>query len=523
MSLWDQNRVMDDWAKYLRGKAKTEIWGAVALDYYHQCKNRPPGDSPSSFIDWIVKTLYTEYDDIKLFHRVLLSFSVRLLGSDFDRIMEKSLILVRLAEKNLKPGDKESIIADYRVYEREEKIRSLIEREKQIQNFVERMEERIIPKGPRVEEEKRSRVVPENTIRICHISDLHFGGQHDPLVFFGVDQSFKRTDYFINFLREPRSAESKLDLLVISGDITSVAGEDEYDEFEEFLEQIRELEFLPKSSFWERVILIPGNHEVRRNESGGRGDYLKSFQNFTNNLKKKGKVICTPYSENGVGRCVLSSASRDGTPFALHSFSNLGVEILTLVSCFYAQGINSEVVKLIEQYENLKKDVREGKARDDKWGAPIEEYFKKRMYLDVGFFSPDYAGKVPFDLRGYFSKNTSDKNNLRIAVAHHPASKYFEMDNIHETSNYKILLQGLSKLGFLLYLHGHIHFAPRPKEEGLVELASASLSGIPSGEPNGFNIINWQRLDSEKKLEVERFEFRERQYRPTEKLPLHSF
>ncbi|MFZ3048668.1 MAG: metallophosphoesterase [Desulfatirhabdiaceae bacterium] len=519
---------MNDWVRYLKAKCKDEIWGAIALDYFKMSKGRPPADSPSIFIDWLIKVLYPECNDLVLFHRELLNVAVRLLGSDFQRIMRKSAMLIHRAKKDLKQSDLESIISHYAVFGREKQFRDSLQRKGAISES-ERLSDKtdIIEALPEERKEEHADM-SENTkpIRICHISDLHFGGQHNPLRFWGVDQPFNRTDYFINFLRKERREGKKIDLLLISGDVTSTAAAEEYEDFEKFLSQVEKEEILSSDSFYDRVILVPGNHEVRRGEDTNRGDFLKSFQEFLKQLKNNGKEIRTPYSTEGegkFGRCALSFQSKENIPFALHAFPELGLEILTIISCFYSQGIDAEVVKLIDMYEMLKKELADGKTTGRKYDPDIDDYFKKRIYMDTGFFSPDYVGIIPDKLNNYFSsKDYLGKSALRIVLSHHHASKYFEMDNVQETRHHKPLISELDKLNFVAYLHGHIHFATDPTFGRLKEVGCACLGAIPTEGTNGFNILNMQQSASGTKLELVPYSQKQSDYRPEAPLVLYS-
>ncbi|MCX5819812.1 MAG: metallophosphoesterase [Deltaproteobacteria bacterium] len=499
---------MNDWVRYLKTKCKTPFWGAIALDYFNKCKGRTPADSPSAFIDWLINVIYPECVDVVLFHREFLNLAVRLLGSDFLRIMRKSSILIREAKKELNPSDIESIISHYAVFGREQQFRDVLQECGSILGPQpidhEQVKIEVLPDKPK--KVPASMSAAKEPIRICHISDLHFGGQHNPLRFWGVDEPFNRTDYFINFLRTERREGRKIDLLLISGDVTSTAAQEEYEDFERFLGQVEKEEILPPDSFYDRVVLVPGNHEVRRGENSTRGDCLKSFKEFIAELAARGKKIRSPYSAKGeskFGMCVLSSHSKEDIPFALHAFPELGVEILTLVSCFYSQGLDHEVVELIDKYETLKAELAGGKTIDLKYDPSIELYFRDRIYLDTGFFSPDYVGTIPDQINTYLSAvKGSEKCDMSIALAHHHGSKYFEMDKVQETRHHKSLLSDLSRLNFIAYLHGHIHFAPDPTSGGLKEVGAACLGAIPTEGTNGFNMLNIIQSASGRKLEL---------------------
>jgi len=479
---------MKDWGSYLRAKASEDIWGAIALDCYSKCEGRPPGDSPSSFLDWLVDATFSRELGFTAFHRVFLNVAVRMLGSNYDRLSEKTFRLVEKLEREMTSEEEEGLISDYRTFGMAQAISTRLEKANEV--------------GSGIQTRRR------RTVRICHISDLHFGGQHDPRRFSGIDQTFSRVDYFTAFLRESVQAGAEIDLVVISGDVTSVSAEDEYEEFVHFLEEIERVGAIRSGRFWERIVLVPGNHEVSRRPSGGRGDYLGQFRTFVERLHGQGRLVCSPYSRPAEGACVLASASKEEIPFALHSFPEVGLEVLTLVSCFYSQGLDPEVVALIDAYERLKAQTASGVALPADARDSIERYFKRRMYLDIGFFSPDYASAVPFELSK--ARNCASGPVLKLVVAHHPATKYFEMDEITESAHGKQLLQGLARLGFAEYLHGHIHCAPEPSNQAVREIASGTLGGAPSEGLHGFNILLWEQTPGRPILE--RYELRQNRY-----------
>ena len=479
---------MKDWASYLREKASDDVWGAIALDCYAKCEGQHPGESPGNFLDWLMDAAFSPAANFKSFHRVFFSVAVRMLGSDYDRLSEKTFRLAKKLQREMTREEVDGLVSDYRTFGMAQAINSRLERTLEVNGVI--------------------RNPGHRATRIIHISDLHFGGQHDPRKFAGVDQQFSRVDYFTAFLRENVQAGSEFDLIVISGDVTSVSAEDEYEEFVHFLEEIERVGAIRGGRFWERVVLVPGNHEVSRLPGGGRGDYLDHFRKFVETLHGQGRLVCSPYSRSSVGACVLGSASKEDIPFALHSFPEVGLEVLSLVSCFYSQGLDHEVVALIESYERLKAQTASGVSLPADAGESIRKYFERRIYLDTGFFSPDYASAVPFQV----AKNTSRSSELvlKLAVAHHPATKYFDMDEITESAHGRQLLLGLEKLGFCEYLHGHIHCSPEPSNQAVREIASGTLGGTPTEGMHGFNVLLWDQSPGRPTLE--RYELRQNRY-----------
>ncbi len=344
--------------------------------------------------------------------------------------------------------------------------------------------------------------------RICHISDIHFGSQHMFLKFADIDHKFHRTDCFINFLRREKRKGRCIDVMVISGDITSVASEDEYKRFEVFLNEICEINVFKNGLFWENIVLVPGNHEIRRGEDTTRGDYLNSFKDFISDMKSRELYICTPYSLKGEGCCVINGTSKESVPFAVHHFQDINLQVLSLITCYYSQGLDKEVCILIETFEAIKNNFISKDALSQASIKKIENYFNRRIWLDSGFLTIDYIGAVPNKLQEL--DLTGSKN---IAIGHHNATKYFIVPKQQDTENAQLLLQELeADYNFTAYLHGHIHAAPSPSDRQLQEISSATLGGFPSEGNSGFNILTWDIDKPNEQFIVERYELKQNKY-----------
>lgn len=82
-------------------------------------------------------------------------------------------------------------------------------------------------------------------IRILHLSDLHFGKHDDH-------------KQLLNILDEDLPGD--VDYLVVSGDLSDRCNETGYQHAAEFLGELQTLKSIPQ----ERCVLVPGNHDVRR-------------------------------------------------------------------------------------------------------------------------------------------------------------------------------------------------------------------------------------------------------------------
>ena len=78
----------------------------------------------------------------------------------------------------------------------------------------------------------------DNTINICHISDLHFGLYYNRINNSCSDK-YSLTDSFINYISDLKDKE-KPHFVIISGDITSLANKDEFKDFNNFISSLVE-------------------------------------------------------------------------------------------------------------------------------------------------------------------------------------------------------------------------------------------------------------------------------------------
>ena len=96
-------------------------------------------------------------------------------------------------------------------------------------------------------------------IDICHISDLHFGK------LFCVKKKYNEYLYnpingLIDFL-ESREESMKPDFLIISGDLTSMASSEEFDDFLNLIQLFEKRNCLKKNEKYPpktRILIVPG-------------------------------------------------------------------------------------------------------------------------------------------------------------------------------------------------------------------------------------------------------------------------
>lgn len=107
---------MKDWEEYIKKKVNSDVWGGIALDYYHHLKDSNEDKTPASYIDWIINNVFTKESDILSFHRVFLGICVRLLGSDFTRICKKTIKLLKIANDKVDESILKQIVIQFETY-----------------------------------------------------------------------------------------------------------------------------------------------------------------------------------------------------------------------------------------------------------------------------------------------------------------------------------------------------------------------------------------------------------------------
>lgn len=92
---------------------------------------------------------------------------------------------------------------------------------------------------------------PTPSLRLLHLSDLHFGPETDPVAMFQpLERDIRDADGDLGF--------SKLDYLVISGDLTQRASREEFERASRFLRLL--IDTFDLSPL--RCLIVPGNHDL---------------------------------------------------------------------------------------------------------------------------------------------------------------------------------------------------------------------------------------------------------------------
>lgn len=273
---------------------------------------------------------------------------------------------------------------------------------------------------------------PVNSV-VWQLSDIHFGKfnhiERNPRE-LGFQVARVATDY--------RGCVP--DVILISGDLTSTADDSEFEDAVLFIETL-------STSLWgrlapERVLVVPGNHDVRWG-SDGTADRLAKF---AEHIGESGACI-TPFRDppdlaDGVQYTRSWPSPDTVAPLALVRYPAKDIEFLLLVSPYFSgsvpQGIRSRLADSLGDDEALR-DL----LRDDEGGM-------NREYL-FGIASVGHSTGA-----------------LRLGVVHHNPVTYGVAVCVNPYASQ--LLQTLQKHGTPVLLHGHTHLVEDP-----------SVNRMPSG------------------------------------------
>ncbi|MEO3813496.1 metallophosphoesterase [Sphaerisporangium sp. B11E5] len=269
---------------------------------------------------------------------------------------------------------------------------------------------------------------------ILHVSDTQFGNYHR----FGTEDSLSRS--LIRDLDRLTSVEKvpKPDLMILSGDITERADEDEFAEALAFIDEIRAVTGLAR----ERVVVVPGNHDVSWPWS----------ESYFFDCRARKKEPSVPYSlkwrnyQDFVARLHGPTAFTEERPYRLHLFEDLRVAVAAMNST-----------------------IMESHRDDDHYGWCGDEQYR--------WFARELGG-----LEGM----------LRIAVLHHNARRKADADNenLRDEESLGAILHGRIDL----VLHGHTHEGKEDRlPDGTLVLATGSAAVTadwrPGETPNQYQIF----------------------------------
>lgn len=308
----------------------------------------------------------------------------------------------------------------------------------------------------------------ETPLLIHHITDIHVGSLHYRPV---IDQTFipqnqvplnlyRYLDY-ISSLNSKNKFDTLPDLLIISGDLTSYAHEDEMNQVEDVIKQIKE-HLLKKKNVWHEnnkspyILLVPGNHDLDWSKED-YGDKIERYARMSDLLYDDGKVLSAAYHS------IKGSVSWD-----FGDTCNLFVQLFNTTSL---GGSKDPRIKKI--YDDLHELLR-NKNLDLK---DIE----KEMLKDPGYIDPEDLNKMERKL------NDVPLHRFKIAVMHHNPSSVpsYNVDRFDTAIYAGLLKEFLMKHGFDMVFHGHRHIMHCCHERFIGRLQSKNGIFILGGDSLG--------------------------------------
>ncbi len=302
---------------------------------------------------------------------------------------------------------------------------------------------------------------------ILHLSDLHFGDTKDANHWHG--QLSNDLGQLLTQL-EP-SQPSRLDALIISGDIANKSLSEEYEAAELFINRIMQNFGLKHK----QVAIVPGNHDLNweLSDEAYQPVKLNKYQDSLdeediekNNLILDGSFVLVPNSTQYEQRFKYFSdfyekviwkpyPQQYGQQYELRHFPEQNLLILGLNSAW-----------------KLNHDPK---------------------YRACASINPDALTNA---IREINENHTYKNSLLKIAVWHHPLNSPFE-DRIKDHG----FMEQLAQNGFRLALHGHIHRAGaedfRHRAGRQIDIIAAGTFGAPvrewvPGYPLQYNLLKWK-------------------------------
>jgi predicted MPP superfamily phosphohydrolase len=237
------------------------------------------------------------------------------------------------------------------------------------------------------------------TVEILHISDLHFRKQSNvDLIANELIHDLKNTLYI-----------GALKYIVVTGDITQTAEEDEYNNAFKFFRKLRETFQLPQ----ERLLICPGNHDVNWAQGNKAYDEAK---------------------EKELKRAKVCEANLDSYWKRFKNFSDYTEQA---TGSRYPLDPNKQAI-----IHEFPEDQLLFLSLNSSW--KIDRFHKGRT--DINSAALD---KALDDI-----ENGSYKNWIKIALLHHPVCLPISSDKNYTSHGW---FERLTGKGFKLILTGHVH------------------------------------------------------------------
>jgi 3',5'-cyclic AMP phosphodiesterase CpdA len=283
-----------------------------------------------------------------------------------------------------------------------------------------------------------------DTLTIHHLSDIHIGSHHrnapnqGPIGQANPGKGPRKinVDRYLTHLERLDSA-ARPDLVVISGDLTSTATEEEMRAAGKSIENIVYL-LKAKNRNWSGadempyLLVVPGNHDLDWSKDD-YDDRLIRYKEHIERLSESGAVLSAPVAQR-----------MDPNSVAGYDFGDECNIYIYLLSTIRYGGIK------LRYLETLHKDLEQVYNNKSNL-AELERLARK----DPGYVPDDYLEHMRTTVRNV------PATRLKVAVMHHNLTSVpsEEIDEFNTILNSGRLKTGLREQGFDLVLHGHRHLA----------------------------------------------------------------
>ena len=283
----------------------------------------------------------------------------------------------------------------------------------------------VIEENKRIEVNETKRVFAneksdeKNQIRILHLSDLHFNKNDDPIVqLHPLVSDLKNKEDGLGF--------EHLDYLVISGDLTNCASNEEFDKAYQFISKLIE-KFKISAA---RCVIVPGNHDLNWDQ--------QVYDWKPERKVKQDQLKLGSYVKQGDGYLI-----RDDDQYPIR-FENFNKFYHQLIQQPYPLKAELQLIPLLFEETRI-----QFMAINSTW--EIDEYYQERSSINLSALNAGLQRAEQQIEQAKKNKHlTGDSKILRIAIWHHPV-----------TGNEKIkddaFLDQLRKAEVKLCLHGHVH------------------------------------------------------------------
>ncbi|HEX9929494.1 MAG TPA: metallophosphoesterase [Pyrinomonadaceae bacterium] len=285
---------------------------------------------------------------------------------------------------------------------------------------------------------------------VIHISDIHRGfdvTNDNPSLYVSTLQSLIRGNTTQRDKRIPTP-----NIIVVSGDITTRGSIKGYQIAKKFLLELGAALDIPK----ERIIICPGNHDIDREIS--RLSYnLDPFNSASDNLPDSSVQPNEKYIFRFAPFKNFFDDFYDGS-FVYNLTEHKMFTIFDL-----SQSYNLVIVSFNS--------------------CEILDHFK--LNQERAYISLDTVESVAREL-----DNRGLSEFTKIAVWHHPF-----LGSINDQRQHQAILEKLSRLGFLLYMHGHSHnpivLPPPDLSRGLMQFGAGTIGKMdtPADVPKHYQIF----------------------------------